>query len=255
MNHPNPSATRNYPTVDYDEHARTCAPGDFWAQVKRTVGGKVVSEEHVDMIMQAIRRHLAIEPKDIVLDLACGNGALSARLFRACSSLVGVDISSYMIDIANQHFAAPPQFTFAASGAAEYVCAETMPERFTKVMCYASFSYLSEQEAQTTLQTLHSRFVNVDRVFIGNVPDGERAAAFYAPRIPEPGELTDPRARIGIWRTRAEFAALAAGAGWDTEFGTMPEGYFSGYYRYDVVLHRRSAPNASREQANPGPVQ
>lgn len=246
MNQPTPSAPRNYPTVDYDEHARTCDPADFWAQVKRTVGGKVVSEEHVAMILRAIRHHLAPQPDDVVLDLACGNGALSARLFDECASLVGVDISSYMIGIANEHFAKPPRFVFTASGAAEYVATEPRPERFTKVMCYASFSYLSEIEAQTTLRDLHDRFVNVNRVFIGNVPDGERAAAFYAPRTPEPGELTDPRAKIGIWRTRAEFTALAAAAGWDTEYGSMPEGYFSGYYRYDVVLHRRSAPNASR---------
>lgn len=248
MTQANPSAPCNYPTVDYDQHARTCAPDDFWAQVKRTVGGKVVSDEHVEMILRAMRQHLALEPEDVVLDLACGNGALSARLFDECASLVGVDISSYMIDIANKHFAAPPQFMFEASGACEFVCLEPEPERFTKVLCYASFSYLSEEEAKTTLRTLHQKYVNVDRVFIGNVPDGDRAAAFYAPRVPEPGELTDPRARIGIWRTRAEFSALAAEAGWDSEFGSMPEGYFSGHYRYDVVLHRRAPAEAGSKQ-------
>jgi len=252
MTEPNTSAARNYPTVDYDQHARTCEPGDFWAQVKRTVGGKVVSEEHVEMILRAIRRHLAPQPDDVVLDLACANGALSARLFDQCASLVGVDISSYMIDVANKHFAVPPRFTFTASGAAEYVQAAEMPERFTKVMCYASFSYLSEDEARTTLHMLHDRFSNVDRVFIGNVPDGERAAAFYAPRVPEPGELKDPRARIGIWRTREEFTALAADAGWDAEFATMPEDYFSGYYRYDVVLHRRAALSGSPTRSHSG---
>ncbi|HLX02299.1 MAG TPA: class I SAM-dependent methyltransferase [Trinickia sp.] len=245
MNDPK-SAPRNYPTVDYDQHARTCPPEDFWGQVKRTVRGKAVPDEHIDMILQAIREHLAPQAGDVLLDLACGNGALSERLFDSCAGLVGVDISPYLIGVANTHFAKPPRFMFVANGAAEYLRAETEPERFTKALCYGSFAYFSEDDAKATLQLLHDKFVNVERIFIGNLPDRERAAAFYAPREPEPGELTDPFAQIGIWRTQDEFAALAAGAGWDASFAAMPPEFFAKHYRYDVVLtRRRAAPEGS----------
>jgi dTDP-4-amino-4,6-dideoxygalactose transaminase len=239
MNDPDLSSPRGYPTVDYDQHARTCSPDDFWGQVKRTVHGQSVPREHIAMIVQSIRQHLAPQADDVLLDLACGNGALSERLFDSCAALVGVDLSPYLIDVANQHFAKPPRFTFIAGSAADYLRAEPAPERFTKVLCYGSFAYFSEDDALAALRLLHDKFEHVERIFVGNLPDRDRATAFYTPRAPEPGELTDPRAQIGIWRTQAEFAALAASEGWSTCFAAMPASFFAKHYRYDAVLTRR----------------
>ncbi len=235
------AAERDYPTVDYDAHARTCAPDAFWAQVKRTVHGKPVPDEQIDLIVEEIKRQLTLTPADVVLDLACGNGALSQRLVDGCSALVGVDLSPYLIDIANRHFAQAPRVSFVADGAAQYLRAEPAPERFTKVLCYGSFAYFSEEDARATLALLNTRFVNVESVFIGNLPDRARAAAFYAPREPLPGELDDHQAQIGLWRTREAFADMAGDAGWDASFSTMPGGFFSVHYRYDVLLRRRGA--------------
>jgi len=234
------AAEREYPTVDYDAHARTCAPDAFWAQVKRTVHGKPVPDEQIDLIVEEIKRQLALVPTDVVLDLACGNGALSHRLVDGCSALVGVDISPYLIDIANRHFAQASRVSFVADGAAQYLRAASAPERFTKVLCYGSFAYFSDEDARATLALLNTRFVNVESVFIGNLPDRARAAAFYAPREPLPGELDDHQAQIGLWRTREAFAAMADEAGWDASFSTMPGAFFSVHYRYDVLLRRRS---------------
>ncbi len=241
--------TRNYPTVDYDQHARTCSPGDFWGQVKRTVRGKAIPDEHIEMIVDAIRTQLAPQQDDVLLDLACGNGALSQRLFETCAQFVGVDLSTYLIEVANEHFAQPPRVTFAACSAVDYLREETTPQRFTKVLCYGSFAYFSAEDARDSLQLLQDRFVNVDTIFIGNLPDRDRAEAFYAPRVPEAGELDDHCAQIGIWRSRATFAALARAAGWEATFSTMPSSFFSVHYRYDVTLRRiesRGASGASR---------
>jgi SAM-dependent methyltransferase len=228
----------DYPTVDYDQHARTCSPDDFWGQVKRTLYGKAVSDSHIEMIIHAIKRNLELQSHDVVLDLACGNGALSQRLFDSCAGLVGVDISEYLIEVANKHFAAPPRFAFVAQGAAEYLRAEPRPERFTKVLCYGSFAYFSQHDAQAVLQLLKDRFPGVDSFFIGNLPDLDRKAEFYKQREPDPRELSDPHAQIGIWRCQFEFAAMAAEAGWSVEFSAMPPAFYSVHYRYDVLLRR-----------------
>lgn len=228
----------DYPTVDYDQHARTCSPDDFWGQVKRTLYGKAVSDTHIEMIVDAIKRNLKLQPHDIVLDLACGNGALSQRLFDSCADLVGIDLSEYLIEVANRHFAAPPRFAFIAQGAAEYLRAEPQPERFTKVLCYGSFAYFSQGDAQAVLQLLAERFSNIESFFIGNLPDLDRTAEFYKQREPAPRELTDPHSQIGIWRSRSEFTSMAADAGWKVEFSAMPPEFYSVHYRYDVVLRR-----------------
>lgn len=238
------AAPADYPTVDYDQHARTCAPDDFWAQVKRTRNGTPVPDAHIDMIVEAIRRGLALGPDDVVLDLACGNGALSQRLFESCAGLVGVDLSAYLIEVANRHFARQPDYSFVERGVAEYLEEEPQPERFTKVVCYGSFAYFAHADALAALHFLNRRFTRVDAIFIGNLPDLERKDAFYGARTPDPRELVDPRSQIGIWRTRAEFKAMAASAGWDVAFLEMPPEFYSAHYRYDALLRRRAAPPA-----------
>ena len=42
----------------YDEHAKSCAPDDFWSQVKRTVAGKPVDDAQIDMIVEGVRNGL-----------------------------------------------------------------------------------------------------------------------------------------------------------------------------------------------------
>jgi hypothetical protein len=79
----------------------------------------------------------------------------------------------------------------------------------------------------------------VARLFVGNLPDLERATNFYGNQLPSAAELSDPASRIGVWRSRADVARLAARAGWSVSFLTMPEGFFASHYRYDVLLTRQ----------------
>mgnify|MGYP003351999754 CR=1 FL=1 len=53
----------------YDEHAKSCAPDDFWGQVKRTVGGQPVTPCQIDMIVGSVRKGLTLLPQDTLLDL------------------------------------------------------------------------------------------------------------------------------------------------------------------------------------------
>lgn len=66
---------------DFKEHPKTVAQDDFWAQVKRTVNGQPVSQEQIDMIVARVKSGLILQRGDKLLDLACGNGALSRYFF------------------------------------------------------------------------------------------------------------------------------------------------------------------------------
>lgn len=227
-----------YPTINYDAHSRTVPREDYWRQVCRTQNGEPVSEEQIKIIVNAVIAGLKLCKQDILLDLACGNGALSRMLFDFCSGLVGVDISPYLIEIANQDFLRAPDYTFIARGIYDYLETEAHPERFTKVLCYASIQYLSDPYLKEMLDILYKRFSKVSLVFIGNVPDKERAAFFYKNRIPSHEELTDPEARIGVWRTKKEIESLAEEAGWRIKFSSMPPDFYLSSHRYDVTLER-----------------
>lgn len=227
-----------YKKFDHNEHAKSRAPDDFWGQIRRTVNGEPVSDEQIKMITDAIDSALQLKPDDRLLDLACGNGALSHLLFDSIAGYQGVDFSEHLISVAKNNFEKLPSYRFMTNGAAEYTREETNPAQFTKVNCYGSFSYFPAADADEVLRTLHQKFTNVQRVFIGNLPDKDRAASFYKTKMAGAGEMADHASQIGIWRTQGDFAKLAGDAGWKAKFSVMPPEYYAGYYRYDVLLTR-----------------
>ena len=95
---------KKYSKFDHDKYAKTRAPDDFWGQVRRTVQGVPVSEDQIKLIVSAISSALNMKSADTLLDLACGNGALSYLLFDYCAEYLGVDLSEYLISIAKENF-------------------------------------------------------------------------------------------------------------------------------------------------------
>jgi len=223
---------------NFDEYARSCATDDFLGQTRRTVNGMPVSDEQIKMIVDAIRSALDIKSDDNLLDIACGNGALSRSLFDSCSGYLGVDLSEYLISVAKKNFEKLPHYRFMQQGAVEYVRGESQPERISKVLCYGSFQYFPVADAAEVLRTLFEKFSNVQTVFIGNLPDKERMAVFYKKNQPTEEELLDCCSQMGIWRTQSEFAELAGNAGWKVNFSIMPAEFHASHYRFDALLSR-----------------
>jgi hypothetical protein len=228
----------SYPKSDYKEYPKTLDRDDLWGQVRRTVNGKPVSEEQIAMIVAAIRRGLQLHADDVLLDLACGNGALSSYLTNDCAAIHGVDWSEYLIAIAESRFTASGKMAFLVDDAARYVENEPAPGRFTKALCYGSFSFFSEAGAFTVLAGLNRRFTAVSRVFVGNLPNAARAAAFFPPGKDYESELKDHTAAIGVWRSDAELRELARVTGWKLEISMMPQSFYASHYRFDAILTR-----------------
>lgn len=224
---------------DYDRHVRRVAPEDFWNQVRPHAVSRPIDEHQIDLTVEAIQDFLALAPSDALLDLACGNAALSDRLAPSCARLHGVDVSEALIRIAAAHFAAPPRITFATADVADYVEQEPDPDRFTKVLCYGSFSYLTRSSAARVLGTLARRFRNVETVFLGNLPDLERVQSFHPGRDPADPDFANPLADFGIWRTPGQLIELARQAGWHATLTTMPPTFHAAHYCYDATLKRR----------------
>ncbi len=223
----------------HKEYPKSCAPDDFWGQIKRTVHGKPVSQEQIDMIVRAVCDGLQFRKEDVLLDLGCGNGALSRYFFPFCSSMLGVDFSPYLLDIAKKNFEAPPDYLFREDDIVAYVRAEPFPVCFTKVLCYGVYSYLSLEDARILLEILHERFINVESIFLGNLPDREKIDTFFPPGTDTQRLVHDHLSPIGVWRSRDEMERLADDAGWNAEFRVMPSGYYAAHYRFDAVLRRK----------------
>jgi len=230
-------ASDQFPKWDYKEYPKTLRPDDLWGQVRRTVYGKPVSEDQIQMMVDAIVAGLELQPACVLLDIGCGNAALTARLFAYCDQCVGVDFSEYLISIANARFASP-RHAFIYRDALDYVAQEADPLRFDKVLCFAVFSYLSDASAQQLLAYLNQRFLNVRSVFVGNIPDPECAVSFFKDRDSDGAELDNPESQIGVWRSRERMVAMAEATGWRVRFQSMPRAFYQAHYRYNAIFGR-----------------
>jgi cyclopropane fatty-acyl-phospholipid synthase-like methyltransferase len=227
-------------TMSADEffkvYPKTCAPDDFWGQIKRTVNGVPVSQNQIDMIVEAVTTALSLNGEDMLLDLCCGNGALSTLLFARCRGGLGVDYSEFLIDVANKHFATIDHVYELVEDVVVYLDEEDVPGRFNKAVCYGSFGYLDFEAAKTFLTQLRNRFVNLQKLFIGNLPDRNLVQEFYREKDYVKGIELDNRSPIGIWRTEEEIIELSKQTGWKASITRMESSFYAAMYRYDVTL-------------------
>jgi SAM-dependent methyltransferase len=223
--------------TDYDEYPKALARDDFWGQVRRTIRGRRITEEELAVVVRAIRSGLQLSSDDVLLDLMCGNGALTARLFDSCQSVIGVDRSKYLIEIAKEYFERAPQYRFVEAEALAYVRVGPEAQRFTKMLCYGAFQYLPFDVARLILSELRLGFASVERILLGNLPDKERADRFFRDRLEqERPDLGDAGSQIGVWWAQEELREVAGACGWRASFSQLPSHVFNAHYRYDAVL-------------------
>jgi len=224
-----------YPKWDYKEYPKTLPADDLWGQVRRTIYGKPVPEDQIQMIVDAIVTGAMLDTSDVVLDIGCGNGALAARWSAFCNELVGVDASPFLVSVANKRFSSSAR-AFICAEAGEYVGDEKRPDRFTKAICYATISYLSDADVISLLRVLRERFVNIGKLFIGGIPDSARASTFFGDRRDDLETLGDPKTQIGVWRSRDDIQTLAGATGWRARYHDMRDDFYQAHYRYNAIL-------------------
>jgi cyclopropane fatty-acyl-phospholipid synthase-like methyltransferase len=220
----------------YDSHARQCDPNDLWTQVKRTVNGKPLPPEQITLIIDTVASLLELSAPDILLDLCCGNGALTHHWFKACAGGVGVDASPYLIGIANKRFASEPAARFVVAEALAHIRDPAARTDFSKTVCYGSLQYFSRSRAGELLSALRNHYAYLRRVVVGNIPDRDRAERFFTEGLPDEPVLTSPSSPVGVWYTTQDFSMLAAQAGWHCRIHRMPAGFHAAHYRFDAIL-------------------
>jgi cyclopropane fatty-acyl-phospholipid synthase-like methyltransferase len=229
---------KDYPIADHDAHARSVAADAYWKQIRRTVNGEPVDDAQIMLIVDAITGALSLQQEDMVLDLACGNGALSSRLFDKCAGLVGVDMSPYLIEVARKNFTRTPHYRFYLDDMISYVTQPRDTLSITKALIYGAFQYVSKNDASLVLKALSENFSSVAKVFIGNLPNRRRFDHFYRDRTPTAAELNDHEARLGVWYLAEEFEAMAQAAGWHASCSYMPAEFYASRTHFDVTLKR-----------------
>lgn len=222
----------------HKEFPKRFAKDDFWSQIKRTVNGKPVSENDIRMIINQISNNMSFSDTDHLLDIGCGNGALAARLFPLVQDYTGVDFSTYLLEIANEYFRPNSNINYIENDALQFVTDFEQPNIVDKVLMYGCMSYLSRDDFSLFLNKISQRFIGVNTIFVGNIPDITKAADFFAKRDIIDYDVDNETTPIGVWWDPDGLYKLAADIGFTAEFLKMPEEFYGHHYRFDMILRR-----------------
>lgn len=219
---------------DYLERPKQFARDDFWRQVRRTINGEPVSQAQIELIVKQVCLGLDLRTDDGLLDIGCGNGALTALFKTHVFDILGVDYSTYLIEVAQEYFATSHMKFMPLS--IEKLMTTELQNSFSKGLLYGVSSYLSD-ELLTELIAWYMRNPK-SRLFIGNIRDIAHANQFYKEKKTEQ-ELSDHTTSIGKWRSPVWYEQLANSLGVDLIFMKMPPGFYLSDYYFDAVFQGR----------------
>lgn len=232
----------SYNQFDHDQHAKQFPRQEFWSQIRRTVNGSPVHEDQINLILKAIQTNLKVYPSDCLLDIGCGNGALSALIANAPAHLVGIDNSEYLISIAKEFFEDEPRMIFEYTEINQFLHSQESAKAltFTKAICYGAFSYLSSKNIDDMFKYFSSKFSNISKLYIGNIPDRSRVNNFFVNSKPLDLNLDSHESSIGKWWNKLDLTVLADQHGWNIYFYQMPYIFYGSKYRFDALLCRKN---------------
>lgn len=216
---------------DYTVRPKQFGRDEFWQQVRRTLNGKPVDESQIQLIVEQIVAALELRDDNSVLDIGCGNGALSVRLEPHVGRLVGVDYSDYLIGIAREYFQSE-RLNFEIQRIEEMVVGRQF-SGFDRALLYGVSSYLGDELLESLIVWYFATGGSL--MFIGNVRDRTCAEEFYR-RMPTQSELDDTTSSIGKWRRQDWFQDLAERHSIGIRFLKMPDHFYLSKYYYDVLF-------------------
>jgi 2-polyprenyl-3-methyl-5-hydroxy-6-metoxy-1,4-benzoquinol methylase len=222
---------------EYWNSAQLIFDYDPMRQVGKTVGGRPIDSQQLDAIVGSILQQLGMTRDDTVLDLCCGNGAVTSSVARHCSSIRGIDFSRQLIESAQERFGGPN---------VAYVCADVcdldrklVPEGITKIYLYEGLQHLEHDSVRELLTRIRESFQPFPPVLIGSVPDRDRIWQFYD----TPDRVAEYRQRvavgtepIGTWWRQQEIRNLASDCGLACAFNEQSGSPHTAHYRFDVLV-------------------
>lgn len=189
-------------------------------------------------IVDHIGHCLQLTASDRLLDVCCGNGMLTALLAPACQMVVGVDVSTKLIQTAKENHQLP-NLHFVKADARQL---SGLGGSFHKINLYFSFQYFENYEAGLrVLAEMNSLLLPGGRIFIGDTPDQRRWWNYY--NTPAKWLRYGYQKMKGIepmgkfWHPKS-FEKMAKALGLEVQILAEPADLPYAWYRFDAVFSK-----------------
>jgi len=214
---------------------------DFLKQVAKTVQGEPITAVQFDKIILDLIQKLELNDNDDVLDLCCGNGLITLAIAEKCNSIVGVDFSEPMIEIAREYHNL--NNTKYLNLPVLDITLENLQivRPFTKVYMYEGLQYFQEDHFTDLMQTLLALSDESVIILFGGVPDKDKIWDFY--NTPERRHDYEERKvhgkeAIGTWWEKSFIREICSRYELHCEFLPQHELSHTAHYRFDARIKR-----------------
>ena len=231
-------STRDWRTF-WARAVENAGTGDLFRQVGRTVVGEPEPKEQLEILLGVITEGLKLGQDDVLLDLCCGNGLVTARLSPLCRLIVAVDYSNELIQVAKMTNSAS-NITYMSRSVEDLLPGDLPPTGPTKICMNAGLQYFTGPILHRLLVSLR-RLACVDlELLFTAVPDAERLERFY--NTPERRAEYERRSAggneaIGTWWDRTHLISIFQQEGYDARAVDQNPSLHTAHYRFDVWAH------------------
>lgn len=180
---------------------------------------------------------------DVVLDVCCGNAALTRFIAKTCEKIHGVDFSIQLIDSAKRIKEKENVFNLYLHLSDALNIDKLFTENmFDKSYCYFSFQYFNKKKRKLLLNKLSWVTKPNGLIFIGDIPDETRKwnfyktkMKFYREKISRLIQFKDGECNLGWWIAPREIIS------WCNEKKLKAkilgqENLPHAHYRFDVLI-------------------
>ena len=222
----------------WNQWPRQFDAADHLRQVGRTIGGAPISAEQLDLTIQAIRTRLRVEPRDVILDLCCGNGMVTSALASFCDRIVGIDFSEPLIAIARECYA-PSNVSYQLLSAGDLADSPLSRQPFTKILMSDALQFFSRDDFEQLLTAVAALPSRPQLMMFGGVP----YRAYRSRWLNTPGKqmrywryrLTG-RDLLGTWWTERDFVSACTAAGFQYSVHRQLPDLYNASFRVDLTV-------------------
>jgi len=244
-----PNAKHDYWRSFWREFPTEFSEIDFFRQVGHTIDGKPYSGDQFAAMLASIVSHLELSGEDSLLDICCGNGLITSKLATLCDTVVAVDFSPSLVEVAKKHHAVP-NITYHCVDALALAGARLHPNRFSRVLMYAALQHFQVEDLEPLLRGAFEHASDEFIILFGGVLDLGRKFNFLD--TPEKRAMyerycAEGKDRLGTWWDAHYVTDVCESLGLVCDIQWEEDGRPGGHYRFDAVIRRCPASGPLRQ--------